>query len=257
VEVIVKDDPDSVSDEAAAIVAEMVQSHPGPVLGLATGSTPLGLYQRLVRLHRETGLSFARVTTFNLDEYLGLSPEHPQSYHYFMWANLFSHLDIDPGRVHILDGMAADPVAECARYEAAIRAAGGIDLQILGIGRDGHIGFNEPGSSLSSRTRIKTLTPETIADNARFFGSPERVPRMALTMGVGTILESRLCLLLATGENKAEALAAAVEGPVTAQVTASALQFHQRAIVIADRAAASRLRRIEYYRWAYENKAMI
>jgi glucosamine-6-phosphate deaminase len=246
--VIVERDPHHVAVRAADIVADLVQRSPKCVLGLATGSTPLGLYQELARRHREQGLDFSLVETFNLDEYVGLEPTHPQSYRHFMDMNLFRHLNLDLRNTHVPDGLADDIERSCRIYEQLIRDAGGIDLQILGIGSDGHIAFNEPGSSLGSRTRVKTLTGETVRDNARFFGSEEAVPRLAITRGVGTILESRRCLLLACGKAKAEAIAATVEGPVTAQVTASALQLHREVITVIDEEAASLLRRREYYR---------
>src|SRR5690606_26099636 len=180
---------------------------------------------------------FSRITTFNLDEYVGLPPTHPQSYRHFMSENLFRHINIDIRNTHVPDGRALDYETYGAQYEAMIEEAGGIDLQVLGIGSDGHIAFNEPGSSLGSRTRLKTLAPETILDNARFFGSADAVPRLAVTMGVGTILESRQCLLLATGEHKAKAIRNTIEGPVTAQVTASALQLHRDVIAVVDQEA--------------------
>lgn len=245
--VIIQPDPAAVSRRAADFVEQLVRRRPDCVLGLATGSTPLGLYGELIRRHREADLSFARVTTFNLDEYVGLPEDHPQSYRSFMQEQLFSKLDLDPARTHLPDGSAADLDKAAAIYEDAIRHAGGIDLQVLGIGADGHIAFNEPGSSLGSRTRVKSLTDETCRDNARFFGTPDDVPRLAITMGVGTILESRRCLLLAAGPHKAAAIAAAVEGPVTAQVTASALQLHRDVVVILDESAADKLTRRCYY----------
>ena len=245
--VIIEKDGDAVSRRAARILAEQIRGKPESVLGLATGSTPLGTYEELVRMHRDERLSFSRVTTFNLDEYVGLQPSHPQSYRYFMQRSLFDHVNIDPMRTHVPDGLASDYQAYCRQYEQRIEDAEGIDLQLLGIGRDGHIAFNEPGSSLGSRTRLKTLTGETIRDNARFFEEPEQVPRLAVTMGVGTILESRRCLLLAVGEAKAEAIRATVEGPVTAQVTASALQLHREVLVLVDEDAAGRLERRGYY----------
>jgi glucosamine-6-phosphate deaminase len=199
-------------------------------------------------MHRDEGLDFSQVVTFNLDEYVGLAPSHPQSYRYFMQTELFDHLNIDPKSTNVPDGRALDFENYCAQYEKKITAAGGIDLQVLGIGSDGHIAFNEPGSSLGSRTRLKTLTSETIRDNARFFGSADQVPRLAVTMGVGTILESRRCLLLATGEGKARAIRDAVEGPVTAQVTASALQLHRDVVAVIDTEAARLLERRDYYR---------
>jgi glucosamine-6-phosphate deaminase len=194
------------------------------------------------------------VITFNLDEYVGLPSTHDQSYHYFMHENLFNHININPANVHVPSGVVKDFDRYCQWYEDEIEMAGGIDLQVLGIGSDGHIGFNEPGSSLASRTRIVTLTEETIIDNSRFFESMEDVPRFAITMGVGTVMEAGHCLLLANGEKKADPVAALVEGPITSQVTASALQMHPHATVIVDNAAASKLKRIDYYRWTYENR---
>lgn len=239
--VIIKEDYEAVSAEAARLLADRLLLKPTLVLGLATGSTPLGLYQELIRLHREEGLDFSKVTTFNLDEYVGLPPQHEQSYHRFMWESLFQHINADPRFVYIPNGMAHDIQAHCDWYEAEIERAGGIDLQVLGIGANGHIAFNEPGSSLGSRTRVKTLTRETRQDNARFFGSFDEVPRYALTMGIGTIMEARELLLLASGESKAEAIRAAVEGPLTAAVPASMIQMHRNVFVIVDRAAASLL----------------
>jgi glucosamine-6-phosphate deaminase len=247
VRVIIESDAAAASLRAARFVAELVRKKPHCVLGLATGSTPLAAYRELIRQHREEGLDFSQVTTFNLDEYVGLGPTHPQSYRCFMQQNLFDHINIDSNRTHVPDGRALDFETHCRQYEQRIKDAGGIDLQILGIGTDGHIAFNEPGSSLGSRTRLKTLASETIHDNARFFGGADKVPRLAVTMGVGTILESRRCLLLAYGSHKAAAVHATVEGPVTAQVTASALQLHREVIGIFDEAAAGLLVRRDYY----------
>jgi glucosamine-6-phosphate deaminase len=246
--VIVEADKQGVSRRAAQFVAELVRHRPTCVLGLATGGTPLGMYSELIRMHREEGLDFSRVVTFNLDEYVGLGGSHPQSYRSFMQQNLFDHINIDPRDTHVPDGRALDFDAYCEQYEKMIVEEGGIDLQVLGIGSDGHIAFNEPGSSLGSRTRLKTLTSETIRDNARFFGSEADVPRLAITMGVGTILESRQCLLLASGDSKAKAIRETVEGPITAQVTASALQLHRDVIAILDEEAARLLERRDYYR---------
>ena len=253
-DVIVKDTYEEMSREAAQVVAQAIRAKPNLVLGLATGGTPLGLYNELIRLYQEGELDFSKVTTFNLDEYLGLPPAHEQSYASFMQHNLFRHINVRPDKIYVPSGLAADVPAYCAWYEEEIVRAGGIDLQVLGIGRDWHIAFNEPGSSLASRTRSVTLTRETIEDNARFFARPEDVPRFAITMGVGTILDARHCLLLANGPGKAEAVAALVEGPITAQITASALQMHPQATVILDREAAARLKRLDYYRWIYENR---
>ena len=246
--VIVEPNQEGVSRRAAQFVADVVRKRPRCVLGLATGSTPLGMYTELIRMHREEGLDFSRVVTFNLDEYVGLSGTHPQSYRYFMQHNLFDHINIDPRDTHVPDGRALDFEAYCEQYERMIADEGGIDLQVLGIGSDGHIAFNEPGSSLGSRTRLKTLTSETVRDNARFFGSEREVPRLAITMGVGTILESRQCLLLAAGDSKARAIHDTIEGPITAQVTASALQLHRDVIAILDEQAARLLERRDYYR---------
>ena len=189
----------------------------------------IGLYRELARLHREDSLDFSRVLTFNLDEYLGISPTHPHSFHHFMLENFFSHVNIDPRNVHIPDGtITGDYEKYCASYEEEIQRAGGIDLQILGIGRNGHIGFNEPTSSFASKTRLKVLSKATMDDNRKFFSAGETVPRCAITMGIGTILATRRVLMLATGSAKAAAVANAIEGPITSSVTASALQLHRR-----------------------------
>ena len=253
-EIIIQSDPEAASRLAARVIVRQLQEKPDAVLGLATGSTPLLLYRELVRLHAAKQVDFSRVRTFNLDEYIGLPPEHPQSYHCFMWQNLFQHINIDPQNVHIPDGLAADVPAFCADYEAQIRSAGGIDIQVLGIGTDGHVGFNEPSSSLASRTRIKTLTAGTRRDNARYFGGEDQVPHHVITMGVGTVMEARQCLLLAFGAAKAAAIAAAVEGPITAMNPASILQMHRTVKVLLDEPAAAALKRSDYYRWVYDNK---
>jgi glucosamine-6-phosphate deaminase len=253
-EVIIQPDPHAVAVEAAKIIAHLIRTKPNAVLGLATGGTPVLLYAELVRMHKDSGLDFREVTTFNLDEYVGIGPQHPSSYAQYMRENLFAQVNLRPDRVHIPDGMARDIPGECAGYEAAIQRAGGIDLQVLGIGVDGHIGFNEPGSSLASRTRIKTLTERTLQQNARYFPDPKEIPHHVITMGVGTIMEARHCLLLATGDPKSAVVAQFVEGPVTATVPASILQMHPRATVILDEAAAANLRRQSYYRWVYDNK---
>src|SRR5262249_51479578 len=219
------------------MIARLLREKPNAVLGLATGSTPLLLYRALV----EMKLDWRNVTTFNLDEYVGLPKAHKQSYHSFMWENLFRHINIARKNTHITNGMCKDIGKCCAQYENKIRSAGGIDLQILGIGTDGHIGFNEPTSSLTSRTRIKTLTRQTHLDNARFFGSADKVPHHVITMGLGTIMEARQCLLLAFGSKKANAVAATVEGPLAAINPASILQMHQNAKICIDDAAAAKL----------------
>jgi len=253
-EVIILPTAEEASEVAARLVARQVREKPQSVLGLATGSTPCKLYDLLARMHRDGDLDFSKTTSFNLDEYVGLDPVHPASYHHFMEKNLFSLINIPQGHIHIPDGLAADVPAHCTAYEKAIREAGGIDLQILGLGSDGHLGFNEPGSSLASRTRIKTLTERTRSDNARFFADCGEVPHHVITMGLGTIMESRMCLLLAFGEGKAHAVAQSVEGPVTASVPGSLLQFHPHAKVLLDAGAASLLARADYYRWVYKNK---
>ncbi|MEO5914543.1 MAG: glucosamine-6-phosphate deaminase [Luteolibacter sp.] len=249
-EIIIQPTPEEATGVAARIIARLLAEKPDAVLGLATGSTPVLLYRELIAMD----LDWSHVTTFNLDEYIGIPREHPQSYHSFMTDNLFRHINISPSHIHIPDGNATDIPASCADYEKRIAAAGGIDLQILGIGTDGHIGFNEPTSSLASRTRIKTLTRQTRIDNARFFGSEEDVPHHVVTMGIGTIMEARQNLLLAFGPGKARAIAEAVEGPVTSLNPASVLQMHPTVKVCLDEPAASQLSRADYYRWVYESK---
>jgi len=253
-ELILQPAADTASLLAARLIRQQIGRKPDSVLGLATGSTPLPLYRELVRMHKEDGLDFSRVTTFNLDEYIGLPPGHPRSYHAFMHEHFFRHVNVPAERIHIPDGLTGNVEAFCADYEDRIARAGGIDIQLLGIGTDGHIGFNEPGSSLASRTRIKTLTPQTLSDNARFFAEGETQPHHVITMGIGTILDSRRILLLAFGANKAAAVAAAAEGPITASVPASALQFHPKTHLFLDEPAATRLLRADYYRWVYEQK---
>lgn len=256
-EVIITKNYDEMSKVAAEIIRRQIVSKPNSVLGLATGGTPVGTYKELVRMHKEEGLDFSKVITFNLDEYVGLPPSHEQSYHYFMWDNLFKHVNINPENVHIPAGITTDFDAFCQWYEAEIKKAGGIDLQLLGIGGDGHIAFNEPGSSLTSRTRVVTLFEQTIKDNARFFKSIDEVPKFAVTMGVGTIMEARTLLLIANGKKKAKVCAEFIEGPVTSMVTASALQLHPNAIVVLDEEAASELKYAKEYRFMYENKHRI
>jgi glucosamine-6-phosphate deaminase len=253
-EVIVKRDYEQMSKAAAQIVVDVLNTKPNAVLGMATGSTPLGLYQELVRLHREQQLDFSRVTTFNLDEYVGLPVNHPQSYHYFMHEHFFQHVNIPRQNINIPSGTTSNYPAFCEWYEQRIADCGGIDLQILGIGSDGHIAFNEPGSSLSSRTRLKTLSKQTIDDNARFFEHREDVPVYAITMGVGTILDARTLVLVASGKAKARAIAQAVEGPVTSMITASAIQLHRDATVITDDEAGAELTMRDYYDFIYAAK---
>ena len=245
--VVILKTAEEVSRRAAELFAALLKRRPGAVLGLATGSTPLATYQRLIELQRTGQISFAGATSFNLDEYVGLAPDHPQSYHYFMHTNLFSHVDFNVARCHVPSGLAEDYFEYGRQYEQAIQTAGGIDLQLLGIGSDGHIAFNEPGSSLASRTRLKALTEETRRDNARFFSSMDEVPKLAVTMGVGTIMEARRIVLLATGGGKAAAVQQFIEGPVSSQITASALQYHPSVTVFLDEAAAQKLERHDYY----------
>jgi glucosamine-6-phosphate deaminase len=253
-ELIIQPDGQQASQVAARIVGRLVKEKPHAVIGFATGNTPLQLYKNLVRMHRDDGLDFSGVTTFNLDEYVGVPPVHPSSFHSYMWAHLFSQLNIPNDRIHIPDGLAADIPAVCRNYEQAIKSAGGIDIQIMGIGTNGHLGFNEPTSSLYSRTRIKTLTEETRLNNSAAFGGHDNVPLHVITMGLGTILESRACLLMAFGRKKAKAIALIVEGPLTAMVPGSVLQLHPRAILILDKDAASELKMADYYTWVYEHK---
>ena len=253
-EIIIQPDSQQASQIAARIVAKIVKEKPDAVLGFATGNTPLQLYKNLARMHREEGLDFGRVTTFNLDEYVGIPPVHPSSLHSYMWAHLFSQINIPRERINIPDSLATDIPALCRQYEQAIRSAGGIDAQVLGIGTNGHLGFNEPSSSLYSRTRIKTLTEETRLNNAAAFGGHDNVPLHVITMGLGTILDSRLCLLMAFGKKKAKAIALSAEGPVTAAVPGTVLQLHPRAIIILDKEAASELKMADYYTWVYEHK---
>lgn len=213
------------------------------VLGLPTGSSPLGMYKRLIELHEQGKVSFRNVITFNMDEYVGLPKEHPQSYHAFMWTHFFNRIDIKPEHVNILNGMAADLPAECAAYEAKMKAAGGVDLFLGGIGPDGHIAFNEPGSSLSSRTRVKTLTADTIIANSRFFDNDvDKVPKTSVTVGVGTILDAKEVLIMVNGHSKARALQQAVEGAINQMWTITALQLHEKGIIVCDEAACAELK---------------
>jgi glucosamine-6-phosphate deaminase len=246
--VVILKDAAAVASYGADLFIKQINSKPDSILGLATGSTPVALYKELIAAYKSGRVSFKQVCTFNLDEYLGLSSTHPQSYRYFMNEQLFNHIDIDKTFTFVPPGDAENPVTACVQYESVIAQKGGIDVQLLGIGRNGHIGFNEPSSSLMSRTRVKTLTRATIEDNARFFAPDEYQPHLSITMGIGTILESRKVVLLATGENKADAIKATVEGPLTAACPASALQLHEKAVLIIDDAAASKLSDVEFYK---------
>lgn len=252
-EVIILDTPADVAQKAARILAHQIARKAKSVLGLATGKTMIEVYGHLVQHHRR-GLSLARIRTFNLDEYCGLPPEHPSSYHSYMRQHLFSQVDIPPEQTHVPEGMCPDVAAHCHDYQERIAQAGGLDLQLLGLGEDGHIGFNEPSSSLSSRMRIKTLTPMTQRANQSDFPPGQPPPLHVLTLGVGNILEARHCLLLAHGSSKSQAVSGLVEGPVTASCPASALQLHPNCTVIIDEAAAARLSQAEYFRFVYRHK---
>ena len=253
-EIIVKDNYDEMSVTAARVVASVINEKPNAVLGFPAGKTPLGMYRELVRMHKDEGLDFSYVTTFNLDEFVGLDKFHPQSHQYCMHENFFKQINIRPENTYIPSGTTDNHRAFCKWYEQCIKNCGGIDLQVLGIGIDGHIGGNEPGSSLGSRTRIKTLSKKTIEGNkSNFDDLVEEVPIFSITMGVGTILESRQILLIANGKVKASPVAASIEGAVTGMVAGSALQLHKDAIFILDQDAASKLERLEYYKWVQEN----
>lgn len=247
--------PDELAGLAADAIEQLLAAKPTAVLGLATGSSPLGIYDELVRRYEAGRLSFAQARGFTLDEYVGLPADHPESYRNVIDREIVSRVDFAPGAVRGPDGLAADVVTSCAEYEAAIVAAGGVDLQILGIGSDGHIGFNEPGSSLASRTRIKTLTEQTRGDNARFFGGDiDLVPRHCLTQGLATIMAARHVVLIATGYAKAEAVHHLVEGPVSAMWPGTVLQHHPHVSVLVDPAAAGRLQLADYFRSTYAAK---
>ena len=231
----------AMSRRAANIISAQVITKPDSVLGLATGGTPVGAYQRLVECYKEGDLSFAEIRSVNLDEYYGLSPRHEQSYRYFMQSNLFDHIDIKPENTHVLNGLAKDPAEECAKYNQLIEDLGGIDLQLLGMGHNGHIAFNEPGDDFGLETHLVTLTDRTIDANTRFFDSRDDVPRQALSMGIKNIMNARRILMVVSGEDKAEAVLKAFAGPVTKEVPASVLQLHPDVTLVADKAALSRL----------------
>ncbi|MBQ6453871.1 MAG: glucosamine-6-phosphate deaminase [Coriobacteriales bacterium] len=237
---IIVDTPQNIAKRAAAIYQEILAAKPNAILGFATGSTPLDLYAELVRLNKAGEISFKDVTSFNLDEYVGLSPEHDQSYRYFMEHNLFNHIDIDLARTHVPSGLDVSDEA-LAGYDEAIKAAGGVDMQLLGIGINGHIGFNEPGTPLESLTHVVTLTESTREANKRFFASIDEVPTHAATMGIKTVMNARKIMLIALGENKADAIRATIKGPVTPDCPASVLQLHPDVVVFLDEGAASKL----------------
>jgi glucosamine-6-phosphate deaminase len=254
VEIIILPTPDEVGRVAAAKIASVVAKKPSAVIGLATGSSPQGIYADLQRRVQAGEISFAEARGFALDEYVGIPLEHPESYAAVIARDVVAPLGFDASRVRVPDGRAADLEFAAKEYDAAIRAAGGIDVQILGIGANGHIGFNEPTSSFASRTRIKTLAPSTRDANARFFDSPEQVPMHCMTQGLGTILEARELVLVAQGPSKAAAVAAAIEGPLSSFVPGSALQLHEHATVVVDEEAAAGLQLADYYRYTYANK---
>jgi glucosamine-6-phosphate deaminase len=254
-EVVIFDDPGLIAHTVAGAIVRLMGNRPDAVLGLATGSSPLAIYDELARRCEAGEVSFARARAFMLDEYVGLACDHPQRYRNVIEREIAGRVDFAPGSVQGPDGNAPDIRQACVSYEKAIKHAGGVDLQILGIGSDGHVAFNEPGSALTSRTRIKTLTRQTIVDNARFFGDDEsQVPRHVLTQGLGTIMEARHLMLVATGRGKAEAVHQMVEGPVSAMWPATILQFHPKATVLLDEHAAARLQLGDYYRHTYSNK---
>jgi glucosamine-6-phosphate deaminase len=255
-EVVILADADAVAAYVAGAIVNVVESRPMPVLGLATGSSPLGVYAELVRRHRSGMVSFRDVRAFLLDEYIGLPAGHPESYRAFIDTHFAGLVDVDAANVHVpgAGALGAEIAQACVAYEADIRAAGGVDLQVLGIGADGHLGFNEPTSSLASRTRVKTLTEQTRRDNARFFAGIDDVPRHVVTQGIGTILDARHLVLIATGVAKAEPIARAVEGPLTSMCPASAIQLHPTATVVIDEAAAAHLTLADYYRTTFANK---
>lgn len=234
-------DYDSLSRTAAVLIADQLRQKPASVISLATGSTPVPTYRELIRLHQEEGLDFSGVTTFNLDEYLGVAPEHPASFARFMRDQLYDQVNVDPARLHMPRGNAADPAAECAAYDAAIADHGPLDLVLLGIGRNGHIGFNEPKPQLHAETHIEDLLPETVIVEAQRFAAGETTPRQAIAMGVGPILRARRIILLANGAAKAEIIRRTVQGPITTEVPATLLQLHPTAELLLDEAAAALL----------------
>jgi glucosamine-6-phosphate deaminase len=253
-EIVIRPTTASAVKLTAALLADALRAKPSITLGLATGRTMETVYSELARMYRQESLDFSLARTFNLDEYIGLGPEHKNSYRHYMNYHLFNNINIDKRNTFLPNGLAEDVEAEGRRYEEEIEAAGGIDIQLLGLGSDGHIGFNEPLSSLASRTRPKSLTPETIAQNSPLFDRPEDMPKRAFTMGVGTILDADNIIMLVTGKAKAEILARSVEGPITSMITASALQLHPSTVVIVDEDAASQLKSREYCNWIFHNE---
>lgn len=237
--IVVVKNYNEMSCQAAQLIADQIISKKNSALGLATGSTPIGMYKELIRKFQKGGLDFSQVVTFNLDEYYGLSFEHPQSYGFFMWNILFRHINIKKENVHLLNGVTENIDKECKQYEDLIKKSGGIDLQILGIGDNGHIGFNEPDISLNTRTHLVNLTAKTIRANSRFFNNAQEVPKQAITMGIGTIMRAKKIILLANGKRKAKAIERTINGPITTKVPATVLQLHNEVTIIVEQEAAS------------------
>jgi len=236
--IIVVKDYNEMSYQAAQLIAEQITKKRKSVLGLATGSTPEGMYKELINLNQEDKVDFSEVITFNLDEYYGLPPEHPRSYYFFMWNNFFKHVNIKKENIHLLNGISENIDKECAQYEALIKKSGGIDLQVLGIGNNGHIGFNEPDISLNTKTHLVNLTAKTIRANSRFFNTAQEVPKQAITMGIGTIMRARKIILLANGKRKARVIEKTINSPITTKVPATVLQLHNDVTIIVDQEAA-------------------
>jgi glucosamine-6-phosphate deaminase len=253
-QVIIRPNADAAADLAAGVIARNLREEPGLVLGLATGRTMEPVYARLVQMHRKEGLDFSNCHTFNLDEYIGLPAQHQNSYRRYMNQHLFEHVNIKLENTHLPNGLADDLETECAAYERLIRKHGGIDLQLLGIGRNGHLGFNEPPSGLYSLTRVEALSPVTRQQNEALFESPDQMPQRAITMGLGTILDCRRCILLATGGEKAAVVAETVESPITSMIPATALQLHPECVLILDEAAGAQLKDSGRYRRIFDNE---
>ena len=253
-EILIRDTPEEGARVASRLVRKILSSRSNLVLGLATGGTPLRLYREMIRMYQAGELSFQDCISFNLDEYVGLPPEDERSYHHYMRTHLFDQVDMDPENIHLPNGCAGDLRQACRDYEQKIKESGGIDLQVLGIGANGHIGFNEPTGSLASRTWVKILSEQTMRDNAVYFDRPEDVPRHVVTMGIATVMETRHCLLLANGAKKADAVRNMIEEPVSASCPASILQMHRRVTIVLDEEAAYLLTFKDHYKWVEQNK---
>ncbi len=253
-EVLIRPNSKSATELVARLITDALKAKPDMVLGLATGETMEQLYHRLIEIHNEEGLDFSKMKTFNLDEYVGLAPENKGSYRHYMNFHFFDKINIDKKNTFLPNGCASDLDAECVEYEKKIKEFGGIDLQLLGIGISGHIGFNEPLSALFSRTRVKALCPATLKQNSKYFDNVNKIPKRAFTMGIGTILDAKRILMMATGKKKAEILLKALEGPVTAMVSATALQLHPKTVVVLDEESASMLEGKDYYKWIFDNE---